>query len=73
MNIITFEGLPSQMQLVTTHQSKPSAAPQIQEAKMVNVSTLLVSWGQIEDQHHNGPLIAYQVKFVRMFYIIFTH
>jgi hypothetical protein len=54
-------GLPSQMQLVTTHQSKPSAAPLIQEAKMVNMSTVFITWSKIEDQHHNGPLIGYQI------------
>ena len=49
------------MQLVTTHQSKPSAAPLIQDAKMVNMSTVFMKWNKIEDQHHNGPLIGYQV------------
>ena len=64
MQIIILKGLPSQMQIVTTHQAKPSAAPLIQEAKMVNVSTVLITWSRIEDQHHNGPLIGYQVRFV---------
>ena len=50
------------MQLVTTHQSKPSAAPLIKEAKMVNMSAVFISWNKIEDQHHNGPLIGYQVR-----------
>ena len=61
MNIFT--GLPSQMKLVTTHQSKPSAAPLIHDAKMVNVSTALITWSHIEDQHHNGPLTGYRVRF----------
>ena len=50
------------MQRVTTHQAKPSAAPEIQESKMVNISTVFISWSKIEDQHHNGPLTGYQVK-----------
>ena len=53
------------MQLVRTHQSKPSAAPIIKEAKMVNVSTILISWSEIEDKHHNGPLIGYQVRYIQ--------
>ena len=52
------------MQLVRTHQSKPSASPIIKEAKMVNVSTVLISWSEIEDKHHNGPLIGYQVRYM---------
>lgn len=54
-------GLPSQMQRVTTHQAKPSAAPQIHESRMVNISAVFISWSKIEDQHHNGPLTGYQV------------
>ena len=50
------------MQRVTTHQARPSAAPEIQESKMVNISTVFISWSKIEDQHHNGPLTGYQVK-----------
>lgn len=60
----SFKGLPSQMQLVRTHQSRPSAAPQIKEAKMVNASTAFISWSQIKDEHHNGPLIGHQVRFL---------
>ena len=57
------KGLPSQMQLVRTHQSRPSAAPQIQEAAMVNSSTAFISWSPVQDEHHNGPLTGYQVRF----------
>ena len=52
------------MQLVRTHQSRPSAAPQIQEAAMVNSSTAFISWSPIKDEHHNGPLTGYQVRFL---------
>ena len=54
-------GLPSQMQMVTTHQAKPSAAPEIKESKMLNISSVFISWTMIDDQHHNGPLTGYQV------------
>ena len=60
------------MQRVTTHQARPSAAPEIQESKMVNISTVFISWSKIEDQHHNGPLTGYQVKKIDHLYYILT-
>ena len=60
--LISNLGLPSQMQLVITHQAKPSAAPQILESKMVNITSVFISWSEIEDKHHNGPLTGYQVR-----------
>ena len=49
------------MQMVTTHQAKPSAAPEVKESKMLNISSVFISWTVIDDQHHNGPLTGYQV------------
>ena len=63
-------GLPSQMQLVITHQAKPSAAPEVLESKMVNITSVFISWSKIEDKHHNGPLTGYQVrKYISLYQI----
>ena len=55
-------GLPSSLQVVRTHQSHPSQAPLIVEAKMINASCAFVAWQPLVEDDHNGPLLGYKVS-----------
>jgi len=41
----------------------PSAAPQSVEAVAINTSSILVTWRPPPDQHHNGVIIGYRVRY----------
>ena len=55
-------GLPSPLQLVRTHQTHPSKAPIIVEAKMINSSAAFVAWNSLDEDDHNGALLGYKVS-----------
>ena len=55
-------GLPSALQLVRTHETLPSKAPMILEAKMINVSAAFVAWNPLNEDDHNGALLGYKVS-----------
>ena len=58
-------GLPSPLQLVRTHQTHPSKAPIIVEAKMINASAAFVAWSPLDEDDHNGALLGYKVRKAR--------
>jgi hypothetical protein len=50
------------VQLVRTHQTHPSKAPIIVEAKMINASAAFVAWNPLDEDNHNGALLGYKVS-----------
>lgn len=54
-------GRPSQLMSVSTPMALPSLAPAIQEARLLNASSIFLSWDGIPVNHHNGPLLGYEI------------
>jgi hypothetical protein len=53
-------------------QDRPSAAPTLIEAKMVNSSAAIVAWNLPLPDEHNGQLLGYQVAPVSKIFL-FAH
>eukprot|EP00094_Tigriopus_californicus_P011303 TCALIF_10910-PA protein Name:"Similar to ROBO2 Roundabout homolog 2 (Homo sapiens)" AED:0.22 eAED:0.24 QI:0/0.2/0/1/0.4/0.5/6/0/1001 len=54
-------GRPSQLMSVSTPMDLPSLAPAIKEARLLNASSIFLSWDGIPVNHHNGPLLGYEI------------
>jgi hypothetical protein len=65
-------GLPSPLQLVKTHSIRPTVAPEVLEAKMINATAAFVAWNPLGEDDHNGPLLGYKVSSV-IFYTFTSH
>uniref|UniRef100_A0A0K2V5X8 Roundabout homolog 2like [Nasonia vitripennis] n=1 Tax=Lepeophtheirus salmonis TaxID=72036 RepID=A0A0K2V5X8_LEPSM len=54
-------GKPASIKRIITHPDLPSEAPLIREARLLNSTTVFLSWNTISPQHINGPLRGYEI------------
>ena len=55
------DGRPSNTRTVETLEDVPSAYPESFNAKLINLTTVILSWSQLPSNHINGKLLGYNI------------